>query len=321
MSPARGIPEGPAREAADGFLRHLAQGRHLSPNTVTAYRRDLEDMGRFLTDYTGSASWSWTDVDRLTLRAFLGWLRRRGLARRTQARKLSAVRSLFRYLHREGELDANPARGIRAPRLEKTLPGHLTEQATEALFHRAEAGAAENTLAGTRTLLILELLYGSGLRLAELHGMNLRDLDVAARQVKVRGKGRKERIVPVTSRAVRALRRYELRRAEVAPTRRGAGEADPDREPLLVSEKGKRYSRRSIQRAVHRILEQAGEGEGLSVHSLRHTFATHLLERGADLLAVKELLGHASLSTTQIYTHTTTERLKKVYRQAHPRAE
>jgi integrase/recombinase XerC len=321
VSPARGIPEGPAREAAEAFLRHLAQGRHLSPNTVTAYRRDLEDMGRFLTDYTGSASWGWADVDRLTLRAFLGWLRRRGLARRTQARKLSAVRSLFRYLHREGELDANPARGIRAPRLEKTLPGHLTEKAAEALFRRAEAGAAENTLEGTRTLLILELLYGSGLRLAELHGMNLRDVDVAARQVKVRGKGRKERIVPVTSRAVQALRRYELRRAEVAPTRRGAGEADPDREPLLVSDAGKRYSRRSIQRAVHRILEEAGEGEGLSVHSLRHTFATHLLERGADLLAVKELLGHASLSTTQIYTHTTTERLKKVYEQAHPRAE
>ena len=321
MSPPRGIPAGPAREAAQGFLRHLDQGRHLSPNTVTAYRRDLEDLGRFLTDYTGSASWRWSDVDRLTLRAFLGWLRRRGLARRTQARKLSAVRSLFRYLHREGELEANPARGIRAPRPERTLPGHLTEKAAELLFHRAEAEAAENTLAGTRTLLILELLYGSGLRLAELHGMNLRDLDVAARQVKVRGKGRKERIVPVTSRAVHALRRYELRRAEVAPPRRGAGKADPDREPLLVSEAGTRYSRRSIQRTVGRILEEAGEGEGLSVHSLRHTFATHLLERGADLLAVKELLGHASLSTTQIYTHTTTERLKKVYRQAHPRAE
>ena len=321
MTPARGVPEGPARDAVEGFLRHLDRGRHLSPNTVIAYRRDLEDLGRFLTDYTGTASWTWGGVDRLTLRAFLGWLRRRGLARRTQARKLSAARSFFTWLHREGRLEVNPARGIRAPRLERTLPGHLTMEGAEALFEVAEARAAENTLAGTRALLILELLYGSGLRLAELHDMNLRDLDVAARQVKVRGKGRKERIVPVTARSVQALRRYELRRAEVAPSVRGAGGADPDREALLVSDRGERLSRRSIQRTVHDVLEEAGEGEGLSVHSLRHSFATHLLERGADLIAVKELLGHASLSTTQIYTHTTTERLKKVYRQAHPRAE
>ncbi|MEJ2542350.1 MAG: tyrosine-type recombinase/integrase, partial [Gemmatimonadota bacterium] len=183
-----------------------------------------------------------------------------------------------------------------------------------ALFRVAELRARETTLEGTRSVLILELLYGSGLRLAELHGLDLQAVDVAGRQVKVRGKGRKERIVPVTSRTLTALRRYEPRRGEVS----GKG---PDGDALLLSRTGRRLSRRSIQRTVSRLLDTAGKGEGLSTHSLRHSFATHLLEEGADLMAVKELLGHASLSTTRIYTHTTTERLKRVYRQAHPRAE
>jgi len=180
----------------------------------------------------------------------------------------------------------------------------------------AEARAAENTLEGTRLLLLLELLYGSGLRLSELHDLELRALDVGAAQVKVRGKGRKERIVPLTRAALAALARYEPRRAEAA----ALAPAD-DRGALLLTARGRRLSRRSIQRLVHALFQAAGEGEELSVHSLRHTFATHLLERGADLMAVKELLGHASLSTTQIYAHSTAERLKKVYRQAHPRAE
>jgi len=300
----------------EDFLRHLSQGRRLSDHTVTAYRRDLDDLGGFLTDYTGSPGWMWAGVDRLTLRAFLGWLRRRRLARRTVARKLSAVRSFFRFMHLEDRLERNPSRGVRAPRLERRIPGHLSQEATGALFRVAEARAAENTLEGTRLLLLLELLYGSGLRLSELHDLELGALDRGAAQVKVRGKGRKERIVPLTRASLVALGRYEPRRAEAA-----AEAPAEDRGALLLTDRGRRLSRRAIQRAVHELLEAAGEGEGLSVHSLRHTFATHLLERGADLMAVKELLGHASLSTTQIYAHTTTERLKKVYRQAHPRAE
>jgi integrase/recombinase XerC len=316
-SPRR-VPDGPARADVEDFLRHLGEGRGLSPHTVTAYRRDLDDLGGFLTEHLGAADWRWAEVDRGALRSFLGSLRRRGLARRTMARKLSAVRSFLRFLHREGRLEGNPARGIRAPRPERTLPGHLSMDGAEALFRLAELRAAENTLEGTRSLLILELLYGSGLRLAELHGMNLRELDVVGRQVKVRGKGRKERIVPVTPRAITALRRYEPRREEALAARPGPSR---DREALLVSDAGRRLSRRSIQRTVHRLLDAAGEGTGLSTHSLRHSFATHLLDRGADLMAVKELLGHASLSTTRIYTHTTTERLKRAYRQAHPRAD
>lgn len=307
----------PHRAVAD-YLRHLADERQLSPNTVVAYRRDLDDLAAFLTGYWGTPEWRWSHVDRLTLRSFMGWLSRKGLARRTASRKLSAVRGFFRFLHLEDRLDGNPARAMRVPKAERPLPGHLGRGDVQALFDVAEAGAAENTLAGTRDLVILELLYGSGLRLAEVHGLDLRHLDLIGEQVKVRGKGRKERIVPLTAASVRAVRRYEPRRSEALST--GSGGAG-DRRALLVGPSGRRLSRRGIQKIVGRLLDAAGRGGELGVHSLRHTFATHLLDSGADLMAVKELLGHASLSTTQIYAHTSKERLKRVYRAAHPRSE
>lgn len=301
-----------AQPMAAEFLRHLADERQLSPNTVRAYERDLGDLAEFLTGYYGTPDWRWSHVDRLTLRSFMGWGKRRGLARRTLARKLSAVRTFFRFLHLEGSLERNPARAIRGPRGGRRLPGHLAEAGIGRVFAIAEADAAENTLKGTRTLLILELLYGSGLRLAELHGLDLGALDRVGDQVRVLGKGRKERIVPVTTPALTALRRYEPRREETgAPSGRG---------PLLVNPKGERLSRRSVQSSVRELLERAGESDGVSVHSLRHSFATHMLDGGADLMAVKELLGHVSLSTTQIYTHTSKERLRSVYRNAHPRS-
>ena len=296
------------------FLRHLADERQLSPNTVRAYRKDLDDLATFLTGYFGTPEWSWDDVDRLTLRGFMGWCRKKGLARSTVGRKLSAVRSFYRFLHLEERIDRNPVRGIRAPRTERRLPGHLSRTEVDAIFELAEARAAENTLQGTRDLVILELLYGSGIRLSELHGLNVGHLDLVGDQVRVRGKGRKERIVPLTRAAVTAVRRYEPRRKEVL------SRFDGDRRALLLNPRGGRLSRRSIQKAVRRLLEAAARGEGLSVHSLRHTFATHLLDEGADLMAVKELLGHVSLSTTQIYTHTSKERLKRVYDRAHPRS-
>ncbi len=306
-----------AELALRGYLRVLADERQLSPHTVASYRRDLEDLRRFLGEYWGREDWDWGEVDRLALRSFLGWCQRRGLARRTIGRKLSAVRGLFRHLHQEGVVAGNPTRGMRSPRQQRKLPGHLSRSEVEALFRLAEARAGENTLAGTRDLVILELLYGSGLRLSELQGLDEEGVDLVGEQVRVRGKGRKERIVPLTRAAVRALRRYEPRRIEALA--RGGGEGG-GRRPLLVNARGRRLSRRSIQRSVAALLEQAASLRGLSVHSLRHTFATHLLDAGADLMAVKELLGHVSLSTTRIYTHTSQERLKKVYRQAHPRS-
>jgi len=300
----------------EDYLRMLAHERQLSPHTLTAYRRDLEDLRVFLTDYLATPDWGWEEVDRLGLRSFMGWCLRRKLSRRTIGRKLSAVRGFFRFLHLEDRLPLNPARAVRAPKTEKRLPGHLSRPEMSALFDLAEVRAAENTLAGTRDLLVLELLYGSGLRLSELQGANLSDMDLRSAQMKVRGKGRKERIVPLTRSSIQALRRYEPRRHEaMAPSaRRG------DHDALLLNARGGRLSRRSIQRQVRALLEKAAAQQGLSVHSLRHSFATHLLDAGADLMAVKELLGHVSLSTTQIYTHTSKERLKEVYRRAHPRA-
>jgi integrase/recombinase XerC len=293
------------------FLRHLEDERRLSPHTVVAYRRDLADLSEFLTGYYGTPGWTWEDVDRLTLRAFMGWGQRKGLARRTLARKLSGVRAFFRYLHLEEVLPKNPARSMRAPKGGRSLPAHVGRAGIDRLFDLAETRAAENTLTGTRNLLVLELLYGSGLRLSELVGLDYAGIDPVDEQLRVLGKGRKERIVPLTGAAIRALRRYEPRREETG--------ARPGRGALLVNQKGKRLSARSVQKAVQELLDAAGD-EGTSVHSLRHSFATHLLDAGADLMAVKELLGHESLSTTQIYTHTSRDRLRSAYRDAHPRS-
>jgi integrase/recombinase XerC len=252
-------------------------------------------------------------VDRLGVRGFLGELNRRGLATRSAARALSAVRSFYRYLQEHHDLANNVLRAAKAPKLEKRLPTYLDQAQTGRLFEWAESRASGDEFQPTRDLAILELFYSTGIRLSELCGINLEDLDLLTDQVKVRGKGRKERIVPVGSRAVLALRRYVKLREPVV------GRPRADRRAVFVSRQGRRLSARGIQRIVHRLLEGIG-GDGLRVHSLRHTFATHMLDAGADLRAVQELLGHASLSTTQIYTHTSVERLKKVYNQAHPRA-
>jgi integrase/recombinase XerC len=297
-------------EAAE-YLLHLEKERDVSPHTVKAYARDLDAFTEFCDRHYGE--WNWQTVDRLGLRGFLGELQRRGLARRSAARALSAVRSLYRYLQEHHGVPNAVARAAKLPKLEKRLPAYLDRQQTGRLFEWAESRAGGDEFAPTRDLAILELFYSTGIRLAELCGLNLEDLDLLSDQAKVRGKGRKERIVPVGSRAVLALRRY-LNLRERAVARPGT-----DRRAVFVSRRGKRLAPRGIQRIVHRMLDGIG-GSGLRVHSLRHTFATHMLDAGADLRAVQELLGHASLSTTQIYTHTSVERLKKVYNQAHPRA-
>ena len=293
------------------YLDHLEKERDVSPHTVKAYGRDLDAFTDFCNRHYGD--WTWTTVDRLGLRGFLGEQQRRGLSKRSAARALSAIRSLYRFLQEHHGTPNALARAARVPKLDKRLPGYLDREQTQRLFDWAEQRAGADELGPTRDLAILELFYSTGIRLAELTGMNLEDLDLLSDQVKVRGKGRKERIVPVGSRAVLALRRYlRLREPVVAQPR-------ADRRAVFVSRLGRRLTPRSIQRIVHRMFDAIG-GDGLRVHSLRHSFATHMLDAGADLRAVQELLGHASLSTTQVYTHTSIERLKQVYRQAHPRA-
>jgi integrase/recombinase XerC len=303
MPEPREIPE---------FLTYLDKQRGQSPNTIKAYARDLEAFADFCDRHYGG-QWRWDTVDRLGIRGFLGELQRRGLAKRSAARALSAVRSLYRYLQENHGVANNIARAARMPKLEKRLPTYMDREQTQALFDWAETRAAGDDFGATRDLAMLELFYSTGIRLSELSGMNLEDLDLLSDQAKVRGKGRKERIVPVGSRAVAALRRY-LTHRETAVARPGG-----DRRAVFVTRHGRRLAPRGVQRAIHLMFDAVG-GDTLRVHSLRHTFATHMLDAGADLRAVQELLGHASLSTTQVYTHTSVERLKKVYNQAHPRA-
>ena len=299
----------------DDYLAHLTKERDVSPHTVKAYAKDLRSFVTFLGRYHDARAWTWQGVDRIAMRAFIVYLAREGLGKRSIARTLSAVRSFFRYLHRNEIVEANPARAVSAPRTEKHLPGYLDRAQIDLLFQMAELRASEGEFNDVRNLAMLELFYSTGMRLSELQGLNRPDLDLVGQQVKVRGKGRKERIIPVGDHAMRALRNYESKRDELL---RGLGRGD--RNAVFLSRTGRRIGLTTIQKAVCKFLDQIDSEGGLSVHSLRHSFATHLLDAGADLRAVQELLGHASVATTQIYTHTSIERLKEVYQKAHPRA-
>ena len=305
----------PATDHVENFLIHLQKGRDLSPNTVTAYRRDLAALSDFLGAHYGTESWDWERVDRMAMRGFLAHLSRKKLSKRSMARALSAVRSFYKWMHREDIVETNPARAVGSPKFGSHLPSYLDRGEIERVLKASGTRAMEGRHGDVRTHAILELFYSCGLRLSELAGINRDDLDLLAGQVKVRGKGRKERIVPVGRAAQLALRNYESKRDEL---QRRIGAAT-DKRAFFLSDRGARLGVRGVQRSVVRRLSQIDEGRGLSTHSLRHTFATHLLDAGADLRAVQELLGHASVSTTQIYTHTSVERLKQVHRKAHPR--
>jgi integrase/recombinase XerC len=300
----------------DEYLVHLEKERNVSPNTLKAYARDCAEFVDFLTEYYGGAAWTWEGVDRLAMRGFMGRLTKRGLAKRSVARAMAAVRGFYRYLNTIEAVEVNPAKAIGTPKAEKHLPGYLDRTQIDALFQLALTRAQSGEFADVRNAAMLELFYSTGMRLSELQGLNRQDIDAVSQQVKVRGKGRKERIVPVGNHATIALRNYERLRDELAAGLRGR----MDKSAVFVSRTGKRLTTRAVQKIVSAFLEGIAEDAGLSTHSLRHSFATHLLDNGADLRAVQELLGHASVSTTQIYTHTSVERLKEVYRKAHPRA-
>jgi len=301
-------------EIAD-FLRHLAVERNDSPHTVKAYGRDVASFATFLDGFYGMTQWKWAGVDRLAVRGWLAELARGGLSKRSMARSLSALRTFYKFLNLHHGIEVNPARAAATPKLEKKLPGYLDRGAMDRLFALAETRAGDRSLQGRRNRAMLELFYSTGMRLSELVGLDMDDLDLVSDQVRVRGKGKKERQLPVGRPAVSALRAYFSRRDE---TLREA--KSPERRAVFVNERGRRLTARGVQFIVRGFLDAVSEGQDVSTHSLRHSFATHMLDAGADLRAVQELLGHASLSTTQIYTHTSVERLKKVYHQAHPRA-
>lgn len=307
---------GSTDETIGQFLTYLAKERDVSPHTVAAYARDLEGLRAFLCEHLGVERVEWGRVDRLQMRAWLASLARRGLAKRTSARMLSAARSFYRFLHRADLVEVNPARAVGSPKLDRHLPGHLDRTQIETVLTAAATRAQEGRFTDVRDRAILELFYSAGLRLSELRGIDRHDLDLLGGLVKVRGKGRKERIVPVGGPAQQALREYERAReqliAQIGPS--------AERSALFLSQRGRRMSPKTLHNAVVARLSEVDEGAGLSAHALRHTFATHLLDGGADLRAVQELLGHASVSTTQIYTHTSVDRLKQVHRKAHPRA-
>jgi integrase/recombinase XerC len=306
------------RPEIEQFVTFLSKERNDSPHTVKAYRRDLEALQIFCDEYYGGSDlWSWDTVDRLALRSFMGELKRRGLAKRSIARAVSVFRTFYRFLGTRYGIEENPAKGVRAPKLERRLPAVLDRAQVDVMFEYAESLAEAGGFGPTRDLAILEVFYATGIRLSELAGLNMSDLDIVSEQLKVRGKGKKERIVPFGDYASRALRRYLAERDDLFGRLKSRR---VDRRAVFVSRQGKRLSSRGVQNIVRRYLRTLDEGLGLRVHSLRHSFATHLLDAGADLRAVQELLGHASLSTTQVYTHTSVARLKKVYQKAHPRA-
>jgi integrase/recombinase XerC len=293
------------------FLDYLTYERNVSPNTITAYRDDLESFTAFLcNDYftMGRDQLDLARVDHLTVRSYLAHLSRRKLARASMARHLSALRSFFKYLVREGVVEANPARTVATPKKEKHLPMVMQPSDVALLIEQPDRSGP----LGTRDAAFLELLYASGLRIGELVGVNIDDLELRARLVKVRGKGSKERIVPFGTKAEAALRAWLAARTELVH--------DADEQAVFVNYRGKRIGIRSVRRLFDRYLKQAALRAGISPHTMRHSFATHLLNAGADLRGIQELLGHASLSTTQKYTHLNDWQLIAVYKKAHPRA-
>lgn len=286
------------------FLRHLDRERNASPHTIRAYGEDLEQFTRHVRAELGREG-DPSDVDHLLIRAFLARLHRQGLKTGSAARKLATLRTFFRYLCREGMLDRNPARALLSPRLDKRVPTHLDERDVELLLDMPGDGDG-----AVRGRAILEMLYATGIRCAELVGLDVSEVDLDARMIRVLGKGRKERIVPFGTRAALAVRSY-------LPVRR---QAAPRTDALFVNRRGGRLTDRSVRMLVAERVRALAMMRRISPHTLRHSFATHLLERGADLRAIQELLGHASLSTTQRYTHVNTRRLLEIYNKAHPRA-
>jgi integrase/recombinase XerC len=313
--PPRSSGGGDLAPAVARFLTSLAEERRASPHTVAAYRRDLAQLAAFAAERRGAISVK--DLDVLLLRGFLGQIART-VAPPSVARKISAVRAFLRFLQRRGEIDKNAAMDLSLPKVRRPLPTFLNVDAAAEVVTTPDTVSAE----GLRDRAVMETLYGAGLRVSELCGLDLGDVEVGhdgrngLGSVRVLGKGSKERVVPLGSAAVAAIRAYLARRDELHD--RSTGAIDP--RALFLSKRGVRLGVRRVQHLVHRYGALGAGRADLHPHALRHTCATHLLDGGADLRAIQKMLGHASLSTTQRYTHVSVDHLVKVYDQAHPLA-
>ncbi len=300
------------RKEMEGYLRHLGTEHRLSPQTLRAYRSDLESFVDFCRRLGVEEP---SRVDHRLLRRYLAHLQTRGYARTTVARKTAAIRSFFRYLAKDGRLRSDPSLALSPPRRDRRLPRVLSLREIEEAERRNGLHVYRTSL---RDLAIVELLYATGMRVSELAGLKVKDLDMRRREVRVLGKGRKERVIPVHDTALQLVSAYmEKERPLLLANRRGEG---PGEEHLFLSVRGGMLSDRGVRRVVERFFRHLEGGKRVCPHTLRHTFATHLLQGGADLRTVQELLGHVDLSTTQIYTQLSRRRLKETFFQAHPRA-
>ncbi|RKZ29318.1 tyrosine recombinase XerD [bacterium] len=294
------------RDFIGEYLLHISRERKYSENTVNSYRVDLEQFIEYLDEQFPEGIDKPTEIGVIELRGFLAGLRRGGYSSRSIHRKISAIRSFFNFLYSREVVPSNPARALTLPKLEKHLPTFLDFAQAQKALELPDT----STPVGIRDRAILELFYDTGIRVSELLGIKMSRVDLHNGEIKVLGKGNKERIVPIGPPAISALKEYIRIRPELL--------AGKDTKELWLNSVGSPLTRSDVYIIVNKYLKQVTDGKA-SPHILRHTFATHLLERGADLLAVKELLGHVSLSTTQIYTHTTIEHLKEAYRKAHPK--
>jgi integrase/recombinase XerC len=306
----QGKPVGDLKHWIKAFLLHIGLERGYSQHTVLAYGGDLQDFRHFLEQQQRKKSVRLAHIDRLAVRHFLTFWIRKGASRATIRRKAAAVRSFFRYLVTKQAIPSNPADGVDIPKTEKRLPSILAEDDLALLFQIPP----QPNYRDIRDRAILEMFYGTGIRLSELIGMNLDAIRWEETVIYVMGKGRKGRILPLGKQTRDALKKY-------LPARRDRlNQLGVNTDALFLSRNGSRIPRRTVQRIVERTLSKVCQASSLSPHLLRHSFATHMLDRGADLRAVKELLGHQDLSATQIYTHVSVDRLRAVYQQAHPRA-
>ncbi len=317
------------KEQLGEFLEHLLLNENASAHTVRAYESDLAQFVAFTAKEAGRKRYELTpdDLTHLSIRAFLGDLQKRGISKASAARKLAAIRTFARYLRREGVIEDDPSALVGTPKREQRLPAHLGEAEMSRLLEMPDTSEP----LGRRDRAILELFYASGLRLSELVGLDIEDVNLAGRIVRVLGKGRKERLVPFnrsTEAALRAwLKDWEAigsgapdQPRKTSPFARPVVKKKKIRVPVFLNYTGGRLSTRSVDRLVRKYVSACSTRFGISPHALRHSFATHLLQRGADLRAIQELLGHSRLSTTQRYTHVNATQMLEAYRKAHPKA-